>query len=51
MQVRRGIAEGHDNIFLTEWKFPAWTPQEPIIVTLFSERPIKALSIERTNYQ
>jgi hypothetical protein len=48
--TKQGLAEGHENVFIAEWKSPAWTPQEPIVVRLFSERPIKATSATRINY-
>jgi hypothetical protein len=48
--TKQGLAAGHENVFMTEWKSPTWTPQEPIVVHLFSEGPIKATSVTRINY-
>jgi hypothetical protein len=47
---KQGLAVGHENVFIAEWKSPAWTPQEPIVVRLFSEGPIRATSVTRINY-
>jgi hypothetical protein len=51
MMTNSGIAEGHPNIFLAEWKEPAWTPEQPIVVALFSQTAINAVSVSRINYK
>jgi hypothetical protein len=49
-QEKFGLADGHPNVFLVEWKSPTWTPKEPIVFSLFSEKPIRATSVQRVNY-
>jgi len=48
--MKEGLAAGHQNVFITEWKSPTWTPQDPIVMHLFSEGPVKAISVTRVNY-
>jgi hypothetical protein len=47
----QGLAAGHPNVFLLEWKSPAWTPSESIVVNLFSETSIRAKSVQRIQYK
>ncbi len=48
--TKQGLAKDHENVFIAEWKSPAWTAQAPIVMHLFSEHPIKATSAARINY-
>ena len=43
----QGIAEGHENIFITKWDSPAWTPQKSIVARLFSKSAIRAVQLSR----
>lgn len=47
---KQGFAQGRQDVLLVEWKTPAWTPQDSIVVNLFSEASIEALSVSRFNY-
>jgi hypothetical protein len=47
---KQGLANGHPEVYLAEWKSPVWTPRDPIVVQLFSEDAIRALSVSRMNY-
>jgi hypothetical protein len=45
--IIHGLAEGNDRIFITKWETPAWTPQRPILVRLFSKAAIRAIGLSR----
>jgi len=45
---RQGLSRGNENIFVAEWETPAWTPQRPIIVRLFSKSAIRAIGLSRS---
>lgn len=45
--VIQGLADGNDHIFIAKWETPAWTPQKPIVVRLFSKSAIRAIGLSR----
>jgi len=47
MNILQTLADGNDNVFVTKWDFPAWTPQKPIVVRLFSRTAIHAIGLSR----
>lgn len=50
MMVRMGIVNEHPDLFLISWESPPFTPQRPIVATLFSKKSIKAIKIERIQW-
>ncbi len=50
MQTKYGIAQGHPNVFIFEWKSPAFTPDTPIKVSVFSKSYIKAIKFYEIKY-
>ena len=45
--VIQGLAQGNDHIFIAKWETPAWTPEKPIVVRLFSKSAIRAIGLSR----
>lgn len=50
-QSKSGGMDNAPNTFGFEWATPAFTPNNPIIVTLWSKSPLKVLSIQKIDYQ
>ena len=48
--AKQGFAQDRQDVFLAEWKTPAWTPQDSIVARLYSETAINARSVSRFNY-
>jgi hypothetical protein len=50
-QTKTGSIDDDPTTFGFEWKTPAFTPDTPIIVTLWSQSPLKVVSFEQMQYQ
>lgn len=50
VMVSDGIAAGHPNIWIEKRKSPAFTAGSPIVIDLFSETAINAVSVKRIDY-
>jgi len=49
-KTKHGIVENHESWFLFAWETPAFRPELPIIVALYSRTAIRALTIEEVPY-
>lgn len=47
IKSKSGLAEGHPEAFLVYFESPPFSPQTPLIVTLFSKQAIKAIKVEQ----
>jgi hypothetical protein len=45
--INQGTAVGHPEMFLVQWATPTWTPDQPIVVHLFSETAINAIRVQQ----
>jgi len=50
IKTKMGVIQDHANWFLVSWESPPFTPQQPIVVTLFSKASIRATKFQVVPY-
>jgi len=50
IKTKQGVVVDHPDWYLVEFESPAFTPQSPLVVTLFSKQRINALTVEQVQY-
>lgn len=48
---KSGSVRDHPNWFLLAWKSPPFTPQTPMIVKLFSKKPIQVINLRKIEFE
>ncbi len=50
-RTKQGIPADHPTWFVFEWDGPAFSPQSPLVITVFSTKPIRLIQIDEVKYE